>query len=113
MREYHLLEYIKKRINHMDEEMEMMSAEEFFGEPKTDKTPSRRGKAHGNRLKKDIFTELKVKMVMRIYGVSKTRACEIIAGRAAEKEALEDANSSDCGNNDEIMSAEEFFGGCK
>ena len=37
----------------------------------------------------DLFEQVKVKMVMRIYGVSSERAKEIIAGRVAEKAALE------------------------
>ena len=93
----------------------IMTAEEFFGEPETDKVPVRMGKARGKRSKTDLFAELKVKMVIRIYGVSRTRALEIIDGRAAEKEALEDAKESkgkkgkaDAGG---FMSAEEFFGG--
>ena len=37
----------------------------------------------------DLFEQIKVKMVMRIYHVSCKRAKAIIAGRAAEKEALD------------------------
>ena len=37
----------------------------------------------------DLFERIKVKMVMRIYHVSCKRAKAIIAGRAAEKEALD------------------------
>ena len=53
-------------------------------------------------------------MVMRIYGVSKARALEIIAGRAAEKKALEDAKDKkgkrEKNEAGKFMSAEEFFG---
>ena len=35
--------------------------------------------------------ELKAKMVMRIYSVSRARAAAIIAGRAGERQALEEA----------------------
>ena len=65
------------------------------------------------KAKKDIFAEIKVKMMMRIYGVSRKRALEIIAGRAAEKKALEAAKDKDGkrAKNDEsgIKSAEDFF----
>ncbi len=37
----------------------------------------------------DLFERIKVKMVTRIYHVSCKRAKAIIAGRAAEKEALD------------------------
>ena len=94
---------------------DIIGADEFFEE--VDIKPKRTLHVARKRLKKakkDIFAELKVKMVMRIYGESRKRALEIIDGRAAEKEALEDAKESkgkkekaDAG---EFMSAEEFFG---
>ena len=66
------------------------------------------------KAKKDIFAGIKVKMVMRIYGVSRARALEIIAGRAAEKKALAAAKESKGkkapADLDGLMSAEEFFG---
>lgn len=40
----------------------------------------------------DLFEQIKVKMVMRIYHVSCKRAKAIIAGRAAEKDALDAKN---------------------
>ena len=94
---------------------DVMSAEEFFGEVSL--TPKNTRPVARKRLKKatkDIFAGIKVKMVMRIYGVSRARALEIIAGRAAEKKALEDAKEKKGkkGKNEEggFMSAEEFFG---
>ena len=94
---------------------DVMSAEEFFEE--VDIKPERTLPVARKRLKKakkEIFAGIKVKMVMRIYGVSRARALEIIAGRAAEKKALEDAKDKKGkkGNPDvdELMSAEEFFG---
>ena len=94
----------------------MMSAEDCVGEVEKGKTSTRTGKARGKKAGNNLFNELKTKMVMRIYGVSKTRALEIIAGRADEKKSPEvhadDAEGS-CGDGDELMSAEEFFGMCK
>ena len=51
-------------------------------------------KERGRTMKsnEDFFEQIKVKMVMRIYHVSCKRAKAIIAGRAAEKDAL-DANN--------------------
>ena len=91
-----------------------MSAEEFFGEVEKGKVPVRMGKTRGKRSKTDLFADLKVKMVMRIYGVSKKRALEIIAGRVAEKRALAERlrNDGRTSMKDEggFMSAKDFFG---
>ena len=96
---------------------DVMSDEEFFDEvalaPKNTRPMARK---RSKKAKKDIFAGIKVKMVMRIYGVSRARALEIIAGRAAEKKALEEAKDKigKRGKNDagELMSAEDFFGTC-
>ena len=60
-------------------------------------------------------------MVMRIYGVTKARALEILADRADEKkppeasadnvDEIEDDDADDA--DVPFMSAEEFFGACK
>ena len=47
---------------------------------------------HGKKIAEDLFEQLKVKMVMRIYGVSGERAKAIIAKRAAEAAAREAEN---------------------
>ena len=94
---------------------DVMSDEEFFDEvalaPKNTRPMVRK---RSKKAKKDIFAGIKVKMVMRIYGVSRARALEIIDGRAAEKKALEDAKESKGKKGKtgagEFMSAEEFFG---
>ena len=98
-----------------------MSAEDFFGElepDNRDKVPARKGRTRGKKSMKGLFDEVKVKMVMRIYGVTKARALEILADRADEKKPPE----ASAGNVDEIeedeedgpfMSAAEFFGACK
>ena len=100
----------------MTDDDDVMSAEEFFGEeidlvPKNTRPMVRK---RSKKAKKDIFAGIKVKMVMRIYGVSKARALEIIAGRAAEKKALEDAKDKkgkrEKNEAGKFLSAEEFFG---
>ena len=90
----------------------MMSAEEFFGEPKKkNNAPVRRGRARGRRVDKDLLAELKLKMVMRIYSVSRARAAAIIAGRAGERQALEEAREAARRlHGDGTMAAEDFFG---
>ena len=94
----------------------IMTAEEFLGELAKGKVPTRTGKARGKRSKQDIFAELKIKMVMRIYGVTRARAMEIIAGRAEEAQEMERAKNRDersegrPSDDEELMSAAEFFG---
>lgn len=110
---------VPKGTGFMEKET-MMSAEEFFGELEKGKTPVRKGGARGKKTGKDFFAELKVKMVMRIYGATRARAMEIIAGRAVEKDELERAKerakrskiSSPEPPDGDLMSAEEFFGAC-
>ena len=94
---------------------DVMSDEELFEEiDLMPKNPLPVARKRLKKAKKEIFAGIKVKMVMRIYGVSRARALEIIAGRAAEKKALEDAKDKDGkkAKKDEarFMSAEEFFG---
>ena len=70
----------------MKNDDELMSAEELFG-VKEVKDVRPRG-ARPRRVKKsaqDPLAEIKVKMVMRIYNVSRTRALEMIAGRDAAR----------------------------
>ena len=90
----------------------MTSAEEVFGEPRKHNAPARKGKARGKKAGTDLLAELKAKMVMRIYNVSRARAAAIIAGRAGERQALEEAREAKrarCLNGDETMTAEDFF----
>ena len=102
----------KEKVNN-DEEV--MSAEEFFGELAYEKkVPVRKGRGRGKKSANDLFAEIKVKMVMRIYGVTKARALEILADRAEEKETPPasdgDADAADNEDDDDgVMSASEFF----
>ena len=95
----------------------MMTAEEFFGEIENqEKTPARKGKSRGRKSRNDIFTEAKIKMVMRIYGATRKGALGIIVGREAERQALERAKERrtkhrESHKEERLMTAEEFFGG--
>ena len=92
---------------------EIMSAEEFFGgigngEKNSSRTPRPRGK----KTAKDLFAKMKVKMIMRIYGVSRAKALAIIAEREAAKtaengKAPEDGKTGD--TDETLLPAEEFF----
>ena len=103
----------------MDNDMEMTRAEEFFGEigeegRRIPNGHARKSKKKAKTSAQNRFAKIKVKMVMRIYGVSKKHALEIIDGRAAEKRALESGNGNDgrASGKDEggFMSAKDFFG---
>ena len=92
---------------------EIMSAEEFFGGiDDGKKNSSRTCRTRGKKAAEDLFTKMKVKMVMRIYGVSRAKALEIIAARDAAKAAA-DGESRAGGNkgdaDETLMSAEDFF----
>ncbi len=95
----------------------MMSAEEIFGEPAKAKAPATKSRARGKKSRDDLFTEVKIKMVMRIYGVPRKRALGIIAGREAERQAPERAKERQTKHREShkkeerLMTAEEFFGG--
>ena len=89
---------------------EIMTAAEFFcGVDKEMNTPSRKTRPRGKRKPDDLFADVKVKMVMRINGVSRAKALEIISARAAEKAAAEDGEEARP-RDERIMSADEFFG---
>ena len=92
---------------------EIMSAEEFFGGiDNGKKNSSRTCRTRGKKAAEDLVTKMKVKMVMRIYGVSRARALEIIAEREAVKAAAngELQAGGKKGDTDEArLSAEEFF----
>ncbi len=99
-------------------EERIMTAEEFFGGIESDKgrgsmSSPRRRKACA----KKSFADIKARMVMRIYGVTRAKAEKIISERAAAKtEAGAAAKAAgaaeDCGLGDvDLMSAEEFFRG--
>ena len=102
----------------MKNDEEIMTAKEFFGGIESDRglgsmsSPRRRR----GRTKK-TFADIKVRMVMRIYGVTRAKAEKIISERAAAKtEAGAAAKAAgaaeDCGLGDvDLMSAEEFFRG--
>ena len=103
----------------MNNDDEVMSAEEFFGGLENEKkAPIRKGRRRAKKSANDLFVEVMVKMVMRVYGVTKARALEILVDRADEKKPSEaSADNTDEIEDDEedvpFMSAEEFFGACK
>jgi hypothetical protein len=109
---------IKKGENTMNDDDEIMTAEEFFGEVANNMGVGSTGapRKRSGRAKK-TFADIKARMVMRIYGVTRAKAERIISDRAAEKVAALAAAKAlgavnDCASDDdELMSAEEFFRG--
>ncbi len=92
----------------MHNEIEI-DAEEFFdGLEKSGKVPVQKSKDRRKRSGKNLFAEIKVKMVMRIYGVARVEALEIIAARESARKAAEKAESSSADN--ELMDAGTFLG---
>ena len=55
---------------------------------------AQRTRAQKKKAKEDLFEQVKVKMVMRIYGVSCEQAKEIIVDRMAESAAREAENEA-------------------
>ena len=98
----------------MDIHNEIMTAEEFFGGVDNGKkNPCRTFSKRGKNSEDKLLADLKVKMVMRIHGVSRANALEIIARREDEKNAKtcnEGKNARVTSHGDEgLLSAEEFF----
>ncbi len=101
----------------MKNDDEIMTAEEFFGETENNKGA---GCASGSRPRKrrakKTFADIKARMVMRIYGVTRAKAESIISERgtaSAEVDAAVNPNGAEKnrgGDDVEMMSAEEFFG---
>ena len=93
----------------MQNEIEMIDTEDIFDEmARCGKVPVQKSKDRRKRSEKNLFAEIKVKMVMRIYGVSRARALEIVAAREAACKAAEKAESSS--TDDELMDAGTFLG---
>ena len=85
----------------MKKDVEFISAEEFFGEiDETKNNSPRNRRPRGKSGADDLFAKMKVKMVMRIYGVSRAKALEIIADRNGDQKAVESANDSSNTNED-------------
>ena len=92
----------------MQNEIEMIDTEDIFDEmARCGKVPVQKSKDRRKRTGKNLFAEIKVKMVMRVYGVSRVQALEIIAARESARKAAEKAESNSA--NDELMDAGTFF----
>ena len=88
---------------------EIMMDEEFFDGVQSDKGVgcSIGPRPQKNRAK-NTFADIKARMVMRVYGVTREKAEKIISARAAANAGR--AAPDGVGGVGGIMSAEEFFG---
>ena len=96
----------------MDTDDDIMTAEEFFGGINGGKKAPRKCRSRGKK-PESLFDAVKVKMVMRIYGISRAQALAIIARRENDKraganESVTPPTAED--HDEELMSAAEFFG---
>ena len=102
----------------MNDDDKIMTAEEFFGGIESDRglgsmSFPRRRRGHT----KKTFADIKARMVMRIYGVTRAKAEKIISERSAAKAEASLTSDPDrgvggiCSDDDDLMSAEEFFRG--
>ena len=90
---------------------DIMTAEEFFSEFEDEgKAPPRKCRARGKKKSHDLFAEVKVKMVMRVYGVSRAKALEIISARAGAGKVTEERKEGCQEDEESFMSAADFFG---
>ena len=104
----------------MKNDDEIMTAEEFFGETENNKGPSCTSRSRPRkRLAGKSFADIKARMVMRIYGVTRERAERIISARsgaadaavaAAEEAANRAGEEMDLlGDGETTSKIEEFF----
>ena len=101
----------------MKKDNETMLAEDFFDCVEDgEKGASRKRRVRGQQSAEALLEKVKIKMVMRIYGVSRARALKIIAGCAEEPPAEETAAKEAAKNKraarrhtGEFKSADYFF----
>ena len=93
--------------NHTDD---IMTAEEFFGIGKERKVPRRRNAA--GKQGAELFAEIKIKLVMRLYGVTRDRAVKIIEERGIASlppESGKDRSGAAMAPKDETEFIDDFF----
>ncbi len=92
---------------------DLLADEGIFGEiAKTESAPAKTSRKRRKGTTADLFLETKLRMVMRINRVSRAKALEIVAARAKKsEEGGKSGNRPGRPSDDDMMSAEEFFGG--
>ena len=96
-----------------------ITVEEFvFDEVEDGRDVGSKPKLDGRMSKKDLFAEIKLRMVMRIYGVSRFRAAKIIAERckmtsapADDKDRSAAAMSNRRMFDDDMIPVDDLFAG--
>ena len=90
---------------------DIISAEEFFGVGKERKA-SRRRNAGAGKQAAELFAEIKIKLVMRLYGVTRDRAVKIIEERGIASlppESGKDRSGAAMAPKDETEFIDDFF----
>ena len=77
-----------------EKEQKRMIAAAVMRDIRRKRAAARKKRGRAMKSNEDLFEQLKVKMVMRIYGVSCEQAKTIIEGRMAESAALEAENEA-------------------
>ena len=96
---------------------EKIIVEEFaFDEVEDGRSAGAKPKLDGRMAKKDLFAEIKVKMVMRIYGVPRSKAERIIAERCKTTSAPVDGKNRSAAAmshrmvfDDDMIPVDDFF----
>ena len=72
----------------MDAEEDLLFEDDCFDEMvRRRRVPARKKKERGKKAGKQLLSEVKIRMVMRIYGLSRAQASKFIAGREHELRA--------------------------
>ena len=94
----------------MDAEEDLLFEDDCMNEmARRNRVPSRKKKERGKKTGKQLLSDVKIRMVMRIYGLSRAHAAKFIAGREHElrAEAAKKAKEKPAG---EPQGIEDFFG---
>ena len=72
----------------MDAEEDLLFEDDCLNEmARRRRVPSRKKKERGKKAGKQLLSEVKIRMVMRIYGLSRAHAAKFVAGREHELRA--------------------------
>lgn len=72
----------------MDAEEDLLFEDDSMDEmARRNRVPPRKKKERGKKAGKQLLSELKIRMVMRIYGLSRAHAAKFVAGREHELRA--------------------------
>ena len=94
----------------MEAEEDLLFEDDCMNEmARRNRVPSRKKKERGKKAGKQLLSEVKIRMVMRIYGLSRAHAAKLVALREGEirAEAAKKAKEKPAG---EPQGIDDFFG---